>query len=53
MPFVQLIGEQPLYALIEEVKRENPKPRFLPVLGDFHTAYNFLATIYRKSKDQD
>ena len=24
MPFVQLIGDQPVYALIEEVKHKNP-----------------------------
>ena len=55
MPFVQLIGDQSAYALIEEVKHENPVifQKILPVLGDFHTACAFLATIYRNSKDQD
>ena len=52
MPFVQLFGDQPVYALIEEVKHENSVlyEKILPVLGGFHIACAFLATIYRKFK---
>ena len=52
MPFVQLIGDQPVYALIEEVKHEIPVflKKILPVVGGFHTACAFLATIYRRFK---
>ena len=41
-----------VYALIEEVKHENPVlfEKILPVLGGFHTACAFLATIYRRFK---
>ena len=52
MPFVQLIGDQPVYFLIEEVKDKNPVlfEKILPVLGEFHIACAFLATIYRRFK---
>ena len=52
MPFVQLIGDQPVYALIEEVKHENSVlyEKILPVLGGFHTASALLAKIYRRFK---
>ena len=50
MLFVQLIGDQPVHALIEELKHEKPFlfEKVLPVLGGFHTACAFLATIYRR-----
>ena len=40
MLFVQLIGDQPVHALIEELKHEKPFlfEKVLPVLGGFHTA---------------
>ena len=40
MSYVQLNEDQPVYALIEEVKHENP----------VHTACTFLATVYRRFK---
>ena len=48
MPFVQLVGDQPVYALILELKHENPEKfkKILPVMGSFHAQNAFMATIY-------
>ena len=50
MPFIQLVGDQPVYALILEIKHENPEKfkRILPVFGDFHTEAAFMATIHNR-----
>ena len=50
MPFIQLLGDQPFYALINEVKYENPEmfKHILPVLGGFHIQCAFMATIYQR-----
>ena len=50
--FIQLIGDQPVYALIVEVKNENQEDfeDILPILGGFHTQGVFMATIYRRFK---
>ena len=52
MPFIQLIGDQPVYALIVEVKNENQGhfENILPVLGGSHTQGAFMATIYGRFK---
>ena len=52
IPFIQLIGDQPVYALILEVKNENQRyfENILPVLGGFHTQGVLMATIYRRYK---
>ena len=49
MPFIQLIGDQPVYLVIVEVENENQGDfkNILPVLGGFHTQGSFMATIYR------
>ena len=44
MPFVQLVGDQPVYALILELKHENPE-KFKKILPNA-----FVATIYKRSK---
>ena len=51
MPFIQLIGDQPVYTLIVEVKNENQGDfqNILPVLGGFHTQATFIA-MYRRFK---
>ena len=48
MPFVQLVGNQPVYALTFEIKTENPVlfEKILPIVGGFHTACAFLSVIY-------
>ena len=55
MPFIQLIGDQPVYTLIVEVKNENQGgfQNILPVLGGFHTQTTFIATMYRRFKGSD
>ena len=47
MPFIQLIGDQPVHALIAEVKNENQGDfeNILPVLGGCHTQGAFMATM--------
>ena len=53
MPFIQLVGDQPVYALMVELKSEN-KDRFcsvLPVLGSFHIQMAFMNTIYKRFAD--
>ena len=49
MPFIQLIGDQPVYALIVEMKNKNQGDfeNILLVLGVFHTQGAFMATMYR------
>ena len=50
MPFIQLVGDQPVYALILEIKHENSVKfeRILPALGDFHTKAAFMTTIHKR-----
>lgn len=50
MPFIQLVGDQPVYALILEVKNENPEKfkKVLPVMGGFHIQTAFFSTIYKR-----
>ena len=52
MPFIQLIGDQPVYALIVDVKNENQGHfnNILPVFGGCHTQDAFMATMYRRFK---
>ena len=52
MPFIQLVGDQPVYALILEVKNENPREFdvIIQVLGSFHTQMAIIAAMYRRFK---
>ena len=52
MQFIQVIGDQPVYALIAEVKNENQGDfeNILPVLVGFHTQGAFMNTVYRRFK---
>ena len=51
MPFIQFVGDQPVYTLIKELKNENPTKfkLILPVLGTFHTQMSFLSAIYKRT----
>ena len=53
MPFIQLVGDQPVYALILEIKNENPEKfqKVLPVLGGFHIQTAFLSTIAKRFRE--
>ena len=48
IPFLQLLGDQPVYALILEIKNKNAVlfEKILSVLGGFQTACAFLSVIY-------
>ena len=48
IPFLQLLGDQPVYALILEIKNKNAVlfEKILSVLGGFQTACAFLYVIY-------
>ena len=50
MPFIQLVGDQPVYALMVQLKNEN-RDKFqliLPVLGPFHTHISFISAINKR-----
>lgn len=52
IPFVQFVGDQPVYALILEIINKNPMPfeKVLLVLAGFRTACGLLSVIYRRFK---
>ena len=52
MPFVQLVGDQPVYALILEIENKNNVlfEKILTVLGGFHSACSLIRVIYRRFK---
>ena len=52
MTFVQLVVDQPEYALILEIKNKNHVlfEKILPVLGGFHSSCSFLRIIYWRFK---
>ena len=55
MPFIQLVGDQPVYALILELKNENPEKftKIMPMLGGFHTEGAFMSAINARFKGSD
>ena len=55
MPFIQFVGDQPVYAHVIEIKYENPEKfsYILPVLGSFHTQMCFMKTIYKRIKESN
>ena len=50
MPFLSLVGDQPVYALIVELKNENPTQfdGIFPFLGPFHAHCSFMAAINKR-----
>ena len=52
MPFVQLVGDQPVYTLILEIENKNNVlfEKILTVLGGFHSACALICVIYRRFK---
>ena len=50
MPFIQLVGDQPVYALMVQLKNENQATfeLILPVLGPFHTQLSFISAINKR-----
>ena len=53
MPFIQLVGDQPVYGLIVHPKNENPIQCgcILPFLGPFHVQCSFVSAINKRFKD--
>ena len=53
MPFIQFVGDQPVFTLIVELKAENPEVfvRIVPVLGPFHTQMAFMSAIYKRFQE--
>ena len=50
MPFIQLVGDQPVYALMVQLKNENREnfQLILPVLGPFHIYMSFISAINKR-----
>ena len=50
MPFVLLVGDQPVCALIVQIKYENQElfDWILPFLGPFHTQCSFMSAINKR-----
>ena len=53
IPFIQVVGDQPVYALIVQLKYENLEKfqPVIPVLGAFHAQMSFIAAINKRTKD--
>ena len=52
-PFVLLIGDQPVYTLIVQIRNESDG-RFnktIPILGPFHTPVAFITAILKRFKE--
>jgi hypothetical protein len=50
MPFIQLVGDLPVYALIVQLKNENPSQFkvIVPILGAFHAHCSFMSVIFKR-----
>ena len=50
MPFIQLVGDQPVYSLIVQLKNENSQKfdLILPFLGPFHAHISFTSAINKR-----
>ena len=55
MPFIQVVGGQPVYTFIVELKCENPEKfkLILPVLGSFHIQMSFMSAIYKRIQNSN
>ena len=55
MPFIQFVGDQPVYAYIVELKYENPDKfaHILPMLGSFHIEMSFMSGIHKRLKESN
>eukprot|EP00112_Aurelia_sp_Birch-Aquarium-sp1_P018096 Seg4270.2 transcript_id=Seg4270.2/GoldUCD/mRNA.D3Y31 product="hypothetical protein" protein_id=Seg4270.2/GoldUCD/D3Y31 len=50
LPFMQLVGDQPVYTLIVQLRNENRAvfEKILPILGPFHTQCSFITAINKR-----
>ena len=54
MPFLQLVGDQPVYTLIVQLRYENPdKYKIIPILGPFHCQLSFINVINKRFRGSD
>ena len=55
MPFPKLVGDQPVYALIVQLRNENRKAfeKILPILGPFHTQCSLITAINKRFSGSD
>ena len=55
VPFIQFVGDQPVYAYIVELKYENPDKfaHILPMRGSFHIEMSFMSAIYKRLKESN
>jgi len=53
MPFAVVIGDQPVYTLLVEIKNEHQQEyeNFIPYLGPFHTQSCMIYTIYKHYRE--
>ncbi|XP_028404399.1 uncharacterized protein LOC114527028 [Dendronephthya gigantea] len=52
MPFAVVVGDQPVYTLLVEIKSEHPQKfgKIIPFLGPFHIQCSMIYTIYKRHK---
>ena len=52
MPFAVVVGDQPAYTLLVEIKSEHPQEyeKIIPFLGPFHTQGCMIYAIYKRHK---
>ena len=52
MPFAVIVGDHPVYAVILELKGENPLlfQHIIPFMGPFHIHMSYMSTIYKRFK---
>ena len=52
MPFAVVVGDQPVYTLLVEIKNEHPQEyeKVIPFLGPFHTQSCMIYAIYKRYK---
>ena len=55
MPFAIIVGDHPVYALLLELKSENPElfSDIVPFIGPFHIQMSFINAIYKRFKGSD
>ena len=55
MPFAVVVGDQPVYTLLVEIKSEHPDKfkQIIPFLGPFHTQCSMIYAIYKRHKGSE
>ena len=50
MPFIQLVGDQPVYTIIVQLRNENKEKfkKIIPILGPFDTQVSFITAINKR-----